>query len=44
MFRKREPPDLGRTVDIADVVVCLPVFEEVIQGRVRLPIRNAQTA
>jgi predicted nucleic acid-binding protein len=32
VFRRRQPLDLGTVVDFDDVVTCLPVLQEVLQG------------
>lgn len=32
VFRRRQPLDLGTVVDFEDVVTCLPVMQEVLQG------------
>lgn len=32
VFKKRHPFDLEKTVDFADIVTCLPVLQEVLQG------------
>ena len=32
VFRARRPLDLGATVDFDDIVTCLPIVQEVLQG------------
>ena len=44
-FRRRRPLDLEAIVDFEDVVTCLPVIQEVLQGfRDESPFRRARAA
>ena len=45
LFRRRAPLDLEAVVDWGDIVTCLPIIQEVLQGfREEVPFRAAREA